>query len=123
MFKHLPRICLRSAKCNAVRRRAASLLNDELDPGCNPTLILPGENAPCGVDHIIQKCVPEDILRPWYATDSNNTRPPGQASIIPLGGEDEVGIRAACKLARDVLRFAGSLVKARLRFIPQNESP
>ena len=109
--------------CNAVRQRAASLLNSELDPGRNPTLILPGEKAPCEEHPIVQKSIPQDILRPWYATDSNNTRLPGQASIIPLGGEDEMGIRAACGLARDALKFAGSLVKASLRFMPQNGSP
>ena len=111
MFKQLPRIRLLSPKGNAVRRRATSPLDDELDPGLNPTLILPGERKPFKIK---QKCTPRDILRPSYATDSKNTRLPGQASIISLGGEDEVGIRAACGLARDTLKFAGSLVKASL---------
>lgn len=115
MFTQLPRIRLLSPKGNAVRRQAVLPFNDELDPGLNPTLILPGERKP---SKIKQKCIPRNILRPWYATDSKNTRLPGQASIIPLGGEDEVGIRAACGLARNVLKFAGSLVKASLRFVP-----
>lgn len=122
MFRLLPRVRvhLQSAKCNASRRFSASPFDDELDPGHNPTIILPEKNAPSGVDHIKQKRVPSDIPWPDYATSSQCMRPPGQASIIPLGGEDEAGIRAACILARDVLRFAGSLVKVRLRLILWN---
>lgn len=118
MFRLLTRAHLQSAKSNAVRRFSASPLDDELDPGHNPTIILPENNAPTsGAHHMKPKRVPKDIPRPYYANGSQCMRPPGQTSIIPLGGEDEAGIRAACKLAREVLRFAGNLVKVRLRFM------
>ena len=117
MFRLLTRVHLQRAKCNAVRRFSASPLDDELDPGHNPTIILPEDNAPSGVHHIKPKRLPKDIARPYYATDSRGMRPPGQTSIIPLGGEDESGIRASCRLAREALRFAGSLVKVRLRLM------
>jgi len=123
MLRLLPRVRLKSARCNAVRRFGASPLDDELDPGRNPSIILPENNAPRGAHHIKRKRVPKDVPRPYYVTGGQCTRPPGQASVIPLGGEDEAGIRAACRLARDTLRFAGSLVKVRPRFMLQNQSP
>ncbi|SRR5258706_10608384 len=117
MFRLLTRAHLQSAKCNAVRRFSASPLDDELDPGRNPTIIVPENNAPIGAHHMKPKRTPKDIPRPYYVTGSQCMRPPSQTSIIPLGGEDEAGIRAACKLAREVLRFAGSLVKVRPRLM------
>lgn len=120
MFRLLTRVHLQSAKCNVVRRFSASPLDDELDPGHNPTIILPDNNAHSGVHHIKPKRAPKDIPRPYYVTDSQRKRPPGQTSIIPLGGEDEAGIRASCRLAREALRFAGSLVKVRLRLMLWN---
>jgi hypothetical protein len=123
MFRLLPRVHLQSANCNALRRFSASPFDDELDPGRNPSIILPDENAPSGAHHIKRKRVSRDIPRPYYVTGSQCIRPPGQASIIPLGGEDEAGIRTACKLAREVLRFAGSLVKVRLRLTLWNQQP
>jgi len=117
MFRLLPRVHIQSANCNALRRFSASPLDDQLDPGRNPTIILPDNDAPSGAHHIKRKRAPMDIPRPYYVTGSQWIRPPGQASIIPLGGEDEAGIRAACNLAREVLRFAGSLVKVRFQLM------
>ena len=118
MFRTLPRIRLRNSKYNALRRRVVSRFRDELDPGRNPSIILPLKYAPRGVHHIEQKRVPEGILRPYYVTGGNSIRAPGLASIIPLGGEHETGIRAACKLARDALKLAESLVRVSERFMP-----
>lgn len=123
MFWLLPRVYLRSAKCSALRRFSASPLGVGLDPGPNPSIILPEEQAPPGVRHMKRKRVPKNILRPYYVTGSKSTRPSGHASLIPLGGEDEAGIRAACKLARDALKLSESLVEVSLRFILQNQRP
>jgi hypothetical protein len=122
MLRHFSRVRLRSPQFNAVRRLSALPLNNELDPG-HPAVILPDESEPRGVGRIKRKRVSKNIQQPHYVTGSEITRPPGQASIIPLGDEDEVGIRAACKLARETLKLAGSIAKVHVSFMLKNPCP
>ncbi|OCH94501.1 methionine aminopeptidase [Obba rivulosa] len=85
-------------------------------------VVLPKEPIVWGVSHIVPRAVPAHIRRPGYACLSRSD----QGSEIPeplsehwasrriqLGSETEVGLRAAARLASDVLKYAGTLVKVR----------
>ena len=78
------------------------------------SVILPPEPFVFGVSHITQRPVPPHILRPPYVTSSGG----GAASTsgdgrIQLGSSRERRLRSAAKLARNVLEYAGTLVKVK----------
>ncbi len=80
------------------------------------SIILPPEPFVFGVSHIKPRHVPEDIVKPPYAQRSGNEPLEGvdkPESIIKLGGEAEVRMRNAARLAKSVREFAGTLVKVR----------
>ncbi|KAI0731861.1 methionine aminopeptidase [Fomitopsis betulina] len=73
-------------------------------------VILPEEPYVWGVSHIKPRSVPPHIARPPYAR-GKPVHTPLRDKLIQLGNEDEQRLRGAARLARDVLRFAGSLVE------------
>jgi methionyl aminopeptidase len=91
------------------------------------SVILPPEPFVMGVSHISQRPVPKHISRPSYVTRSTHGRQPtlGEASDgdgdgrIRLGSSGERRLRQAARLARDVLEYAGTLVKVKAGFIVQ----
>jgi len=81
------------------------------------SVILPPEPFVFGVSHITQRPVPSHILRPPYATPSS-ARSGGAISTsgdgrIRLGSSEERRLRSAARLARNVLEYAGTLVKVK----------
>ncbi|KAH8092496.1 methionyl aminopeptidase [Cristinia sonorae] len=80
-------------------------------------VILPPEPYIFGVSHITPRTVPVHILRPEYvqATRGDGAPyPPERYSgdgRIGLGTVEEVKLRAAARLAKKTLEYAGSLVK------------
>jgi hypothetical protein len=84
------------------------------------SVILPPEPHVFGVRHILRRDVPAHIRRPPYASVGGRLRdglmPKGDGRIA-LGSQEEDRIRAAARLARDTLRFAGTLVQARLTLL------
>jgi hypothetical protein len=91
------------------------------------SIILPPEPFVLGVSHISQRPVPKHIPRPSYVTRSTDERQPtlGEASDgggdgrIRLGSSGERRLRQAARLARDVLEYAGTLVKVKAGFVVQ----
>jgi hypothetical protein len=87
----------------------------------NYSIILPPENAPVGVAHHKIRDVTAGIARPHYATQelgtslnrADNLVPhrKGKTSRLGLGTDEERRMRRACKLAKETLEFAGSLIK------------
>ncbi|KAJ2928348.1 hypothetical protein H1R20_g8763, partial [Candolleomyces eurysporus] len=82
-------------------------------------IILPPEPFVFGTSHIPQRSVPAHIPRPDYVTVFRSGQPgsssrPKFNGVIKLGGDEELGVREAAKLAGRVREFAGSLVKVRL---------
>ncbi|KAH9833835.1 methionine aminopeptidase [Rhodofomes roseus] len=73
-------------------------------------VILPEEPYVWGVSHITPRAVPAHIARPPYAR-GEGVRLVLEDRPTQLGGADERRLREAARLARDVLRFAGSLVE------------
>lgn len=84
------------------------------------SVILPKEPFVWGVSHIIPRLVPPQIKRPAYAQiDADGTR--GSDSYtgdgrITLGSPEEALLRNSASLAKDVLNFAGQLVKVYPQF-------
>jgi methionyl aminopeptidase len=86
------------------------------------SVILPPEPFVLGVSHIVQRPVPEHIPRPSYVTSSIQ----GQSALggvsddgrILLGSSGERRLRQAARLARDVLEYAGTLVKVKADICP-----
>jgi hypothetical protein len=83
----------------------------------NYSVILPPEPFVFGVSHIPQRPVPSHIPRPPYLTSSaqdpfafNGSSNDG---LIRLGGSEERRLRQAARLAREVLEYAGTLVKVK----------
>lgn len=76
-------------------------------------VILPEEPYVWGVSHIQPRPVPPHIGRPPYAR-GEPIHTPVRDKLIQIGNEDEQRLRGAAQLARDVLRFAGSLVEVRV---------
>ncbi|KAI9513227.1 methionyl aminopeptidase [Russula earlei] len=104
------------------RSRASDEENDisELDASFFGTysVILPTEPFVFGVSHIPQRPVPSQIPRPPYATPSARglSTPTGRGSsssddLVRLGSSEERRLRRAARLAREVLEYAGTLVK------------
>ncbi|KAI9447868.1 methionyl aminopeptidase [Lactarius indigo] len=81
------------------------------------SVILPPEPFVFGVSHIVQRPVPPHIPRPPYVTPSSRPHGRGVTSTsgdgrIKLGSSGERRLRSAARLARNVLEYAGTLVKA-----------
>ena len=85
------------------------------------SVILPPEPFIFGVSHIPQRPVPSHIARPPYATPSAHGQPGHCISSgdgrIQLGSPREWRLRRAAQLAREVLEYAGTLVKVKVRII------
>lgn len=78
------------------------------------SVILPPEPFVFGVSHISQRPVPSRIARPPYAITSARSQPvPSGDGRIQLGSPAELRLRRAAQLAREVLEYAGTLVKVR----------
>jgi methionyl aminopeptidase len=79
------------------------------------SVILPPEPFVFGVSHIAQRPVPPHILRPPYATPSSSAQPTSNSGDgrIQLGSSGERRLRSAARLARNVLEYAGTLVKVK----------
>lgn len=86
------------------------------------SVILPEEPFVWGVSHITPRTVPSSIRGPPYAQKLAGDRPTSHASTskrlrepyedrIRLGSEDETKLRASAKLARNVRKFAGTLIR------------
>ena len=83
----------------------------------NYSVILPPEPFVFGVSHIPQRPVPSHIPRPPYLTpyaqDPFALHGSSNNGIIRLGGSEERRLRRAARLAREVLEYAGTLVKVK----------
>jgi methionyl aminopeptidase len=84
----------------------------------NYSVILPPEPFVFGVSHIPQRPVPSHIPRPPYLTSSTDNQQhtlggPSDDGRIRLGGSEERRLREAARLAREVLEYAGTLVKVK----------
>ena len=79
------------------------------------SVILPPEPYVFGVSHIAQRPVPPHILRPPYVTPSSSAQPTSNSGDgrIQLGSSGERRLRSAARLARNVLEYAGTLVKVK----------
>lgn len=81
------------------------------------SVILPPEPFIFGVSHIPQRPVPSHITRPPYITPSAHGQPdpcvPSGDGRIQLGSPGEWRLRRAAQLAREVLEYAGTLVKVK----------
>ena len=82
------------------------------------SVILPPEPFVFGVSHIPRRPVPSHIPRPPYLTSSTHhqsTFSPGSSDDdrVRLGGSEERRLREAARLAREVLEYAGTLVKVK----------
>jgi len=81
------------------------------------SVILPPEPFIFGVSHIPQRPVPSHISRPPYVTFSAHGQPDPCVSSgdgrIQLGSPREWRLRRAAQLAREVLEYAGTLVKVK----------
>lgn len=84
-------------------------------------VILPEEPFVWGVSHITRRPVPSHIVRPKYAVQldpstsseiDHTQQYEGDGRII-LGSIDEKRLRAAATLAKNVRKYAGSLVQVR----------
>jgi len=79
-------------------------------------VILPEEPFVWGVSHITLRPVPKHIIRPQYATSLTKSEAEHGEHYegdgrIKLGGVEEKRVRAAATLARNVRKYAGSLVQ------------
>lgn len=81
------------------------------------SVILPPEPFVFGVSHISQRPVPPHIPRPPYVTPSSGggTTSTSEDGRIQLGSSGERRLRSAARLARNVLKYAGTLVKVKDR--------
>jgi hypothetical protein len=81
------------------------------------SVILPPEPFIFGVSHIPQRPVPSHIVRPSYVTRSahgqSNPHVSSGDGRIQLGSPGEWRLRRAAQLAREVLEYAGTLVKVK----------
>src|SRR6266404_9433077 len=82
------------------------------------SIILPLEPFVFGVSHIAQRPVPPHIPRPPYVPPSSSDQHGGTPSTfgdgrIQLGSSEERRLRSAGRLARNVLEYAGTLVKVK----------
>lgn len=76
------------------------------------SVILPPEPYIFGVSHIPQRPIPLQIARPPYVTVHGQPAPSGDGRI-QLGSPAEWRLRRAAQLAREVLEYAGTLVKVK----------
>jgi hypothetical protein len=89
----------------------------------NHSIILHPENAPIGVAHHKIRSVPDVVTRPRYARlnrsptikreESAKLGRKGESGHLILGTDEEQRMRRSCKLAKDTLEFAASLIKVR----------
>ncbi len=81
------------------------------------SVVLPPEPFIFGVSHIPQRSVPSHITRPSYVTHSAHGQSNPCASSgdgrIQLDSPGEWQLRRAAQLAREVLEYAGTLVKVK----------
>jgi hypothetical protein len=91
----------------------------------NYSVILPPEPFVFGVSHIPQRPVPSHIQRPPYLTssaqDSLVLKGSSSDGRIPLGGFEEWRLRQAARLAREVLEYAGTLVKVKAGIVVRKQ--
>ena len=89
--------------------------NDTSEPDAESfgtySVILPPEPFIFGVSHIPRRRVPSHIARPPYITPSAHGQPVSDDGRIQLGSPGEWRLRRAAQLAREVLDYAGTLVK------------
>jgi methionyl aminopeptidase len=87
----------------------------------NYSVVLPHEPFVFGVSHIPQRPVPPHIPRPPYLTSSAHNQftfdEPSNDGRIRLDSSGERRLREAAKLAREVLEFAGTLVKVEVGIV------
>lgn len=91
---------------------------EEIEDFGRYSVILPPEPFVFGVSHIKPRYIPDDIIKPAYVHNNGNEAlegPDKPEGIIELGGEAEMRLRNAAKLAKKVKGFAGSLIKVRYR--------
>lgn len=85
------------------------------------SVILPPEPFIFGVSHIPQRPVPSHIARPSYVTPSahgqSNPCISSSDGRIELDSPGEWRLRRAAQLAREVLEYAGSLVKVKANIV------
>lgn len=106
-----------------IRRYSIDSVENPDDPGeiedfGQYSIILPPEPFVFGVSHIKRRHVPENIVKPSYVQEGGSDTVQGvekPESIIELGGEAEMRLRNAARLAKDVREFGGSLVKVGIR--------
>ncbi len=85
------------------------------DPG-HYDIIIPDEPYVWGTSHIISRSVPSHIPRPPYVDITSPKSPEhfregySGDGRIQLGSKEETRLRKAARLARQVLRFASTLV-------------
>jgi len=132
-----PHACRLSGRLSLMRSHASSAWrhrtvtddegNDISEPDTDPeyfgdySVILPPEPFVFGVAHIPRRPVPSHIPRPPYVTSSTShpSTLSGASSDdrIQLGGSEERRLREAARLAREVLEYAGTLVKVKAGII------
>ena len=85
------------------------------------SVILPPEPFIFGLSHIPRRPVPSHIARPSYVTPSAHDQPNPCASSgdgrIQLDSPGEWRLRRAAQLAREVLEYAGTLVKVKASIV------
>jgi hypothetical protein len=128
--RRLPRqypLCLTSKTCTSKLSTSARHneiddleLEDDIPDFGSYSVILPPEPYVYGTAHIPLRSVPNTIVRPQYVgapKDAPRDGDPwaGDGRII-LGSPEERKLRAAALLAKEVLNYAGSLVRVRLCF-------
>ena len=102
-----------SQACRAFSSGNYAISEDEEDYDFGSfDVILPEEPYIWGVSHIQPRPVPPHVVRPPYARGVP-IHTPLRDKLIQLGSKEEQRLRRAARLARDVLRFAGSLVEVR----------
>ncbi|THH29800.1 hypothetical protein EUX98_g4395 [Antrodiella citrinella] len=117
LSKPLCRLASGSAVSPALQEADEDLKDVEVqDPGFYD-VILPPEPYVFGTSHITPLLVPRNIVRPSYVknvVDRDAPHPPEQATgdgLIALGTGAEVRLRAAARLAKKTVDYAGTLVR------------
>jgi len=89
------------------------------------SVILPPEPFVFGVSHIAQRSVPTHIPRPPYMTSSTRDQSTLSGASddgrIRLSSSGEQRLRQAARLAREVLEYAGTLVKVKADIVVRQQ--
>jgi Metallopeptidase family M24 len=120
--KYLGRVVVQKSVCNVRSHSTEPESELSADYG-SYSIILPPENAPVGIAHHKARSVPDEITRPRYTRSNRSpiikgensveSRRKGKSGRLILGTDEEQRMRRACKLAKDTLEFAASLIKVR----------